>query len=53
MIRMWRVAWTDGQATQTADYPKRAQAHRREAALRALRGHRSGSEIVYAVRVWV
>ena len=49
---MWRVAWTDGQTSHVADYPKRWQARRHEAALRALRGARVGHELVYWVRVW-
>jgi len=53
MKRMWRVAWIDGQATLTADYPKRRQALAHEAALRALRGTRVGAEIAYPIWVWV
>jgi hypothetical protein len=50
--RMWRVSWTNGTATDFADYPKRRQARAHEAALKALRGTRGGAEIVYWVRVW-
>ena len=51
--RMWRVAWTDGgQISHYADYPKRRQAYAHAAAVRALRGHRVGAELVYWVRVW-
>lgn len=51
MKRMYRVAWIAGTVTEFADYPKRCQARRHEAALRALRGMRAGGEIVYPV--WV
>ena len=48
---MWRVSWTDGQATHVADYPKRRQAEKRAAMIRLLRGGGAGHEIVYWVRV--
>jgi len=52
MKRMWRVAWTDNQATLFADYPKRRQAVAHIAALRALRGAKVGAEIAYPIWVW-
>jgi len=53
MKRMWRVAWTDNQATLFADYPKRRQALAHTAALRALRGAKVGAEMAYPIWVWV
>lgn len=52
MKRMWRVAWTDGQTSHVADYPKRRQAQAHAARLRWMRGDKGTPELVYWVRVW-